>query len=78
MSNAYTWLNKSLQTIHQANWYRQVQPIAGMAGPVMTLAGQPVVNFASNDYLGLAGDRRLVERAIAATQTYGTGATDCA
>jgi 8-amino-7-oxononanoate synthase len=75
MSNAYSWLNKSLQTIHQANWYRQVQPIAGMAGPVMTLAGQPVVNFASNDYLGLAGDRRLVERAIAATQTYGTGAT---
>ncbi|MEO0646839.1 MAG: 8-amino-7-oxononanoate synthase, partial [Cyanobacteria bacterium J06650_10] len=29
----------------------------------------------SNDYLGLAGDSRLIEQAIAATKTYGTGAT---
>ena len=41
----------------------------------MTLAGRPVINFASNDYLGLAGDSRLKAAAIAAIQTYGTGST---
>jgi len=33
------------------------------------------VNFASNDYLGLAGDPRLIEAAIAATRKLGTGST---
>ena len=31
--------------------------------------------FASNNYLGLAGDRRLSDAAISATEIYGTGAT---
>ena len=31
--------------------------------------------FASNNYLGLAGDRRLIDAAIAATEMYGTGST---
>ncbi len=31
--------------------------------------------FASNNYLGLAGDRRLIDAAISATEMYGTGAT---
>ena len=75
MSNPYSWLNKSLNTIHRANWYRSVKAIAGQPGAVVELEGKPVINFASNDYLGLAGDERLIEAAIAATKTYGTGST---
>ena len=75
MSNPYGWVTKSLETLHQANWHRSVQAIAGSAGPTVSLAGSQVVNFASNDYLGLASHPQLIERAIAATKTYGTGAT---
>ncbi|MGL5833331.1 MAG: 8-amino-7-oxononanoate synthase [Waterburya sp.] len=75
MSNPYSWLNKSLETIHRAKWHRGVKAIAGQPGAVVELAGQTVVNFASNDYLGLAGDRRLITAAIAATEVYGTGST---
>lgn len=75
VSSPYTWLNKSLKTIHRANWYRSVKAIAGKSGAVIELAGKPVVNFASNDYLGLAGDERLITAAVAATQAYGTGST---
>jgi 8-amino-7-oxononanoate synthase len=75
VSNPYSWLNKSLETIHRANWHRGVKAIAGQPGAVVELTGQTVVNFASNDYLGLAGDRRLIAAAVAATETYGTGST---
>jgi 8-amino-7-oxononanoate synthase len=73
--NPYSWLEKSLETIHRAHWYRSVKAIAGRGGAVINLEGQEVVNFASNDYLGLAGDDRLVEAAIKATREYGTGST---
>lgn len=75
MSNPYSWLNQSLATIQRANWYRSVKAIAGKPGAVVELAGKPVVNFASNDYLGLSSDRRLINAAVAATQAYGTGST---
>ena len=75
MTNPYGWLDKSLDAIHRAHWYRSVKSIAGKPGAVVELAGQPVVNFASNDYLGLAGDPRLIQAAVEATQAYGTGST---
>ncbi len=71
----YAWIDKSMQTIHRANWYRQVKTIASQPGAVVELEGRSVLNFASNDYLGLAGDDRLKQAAIAAIHQYGTGST---
>ncbi|NES21847.1 MAG: aminotransferase class I/II-fold pyridoxal phosphate-dependent enzyme, partial [Symploca sp. SIO3E6] len=75
MANPYAWLEPSLATIHKANWYRSVQTITSQPGAVVQLEGREVINFASNDYLGLTGDQRLLEAAVAATQKYGTGST---
>ncbi len=72
---AYDWIDQSLLTIHRAQWHRSPYPITSPPGAVVTLEGQTVINFASNDYLGLAHDPRLVNAAIAATQAWGTGAT---
>ena len=74
-TNPYSWLDKSLATIHRANWYRSVKAIASRPGAIVELSGKPVINFASNDYLGLAGDQRLIQAAIDATLAYGTGST---
>ena len=74
-SDPYAWIDQSLTTIHQANWYRSVQTIQGSPGPVVLLEGRPVINFASNDYLGLAGDDRLIQAAVSATREFGTGST---
>ncbi|BAZ68844.1 8-amino-7-oxononanoate synthase [Fischerella sp. NIES-4106] len=41
----------------------------------MLLEGREVINFASNDYLGLASDPRLIAAATAAIQEFGTGST---
>lgn len=72
---AYDWIEQALETIHRADWYRSPRPISGRPGSVIWLDGHPLINFASNDYLGLAGDDRLVQAAIAAAQEYGTGST---
>ena len=71
----YAWLEKSLTTIHRADWYREVQSIDGGSGAMVIFSGREVINFASNDYLGLAGDERLIQAATTAIQYYGTGST---
>jgi 8-amino-7-oxononanoate synthase len=73
--NSYAWIEKSLDTIRRADWYRSPQLIESCPGPRVKLAGNWLINFASNDYLGLAGDDRLIQAAIAATQEFGTGTT---
>ncbi len=73
--NPYGWIDESLTTIHRADWYRSVQTIQSLPGATVLLEGRFVINFASNDYLGLAGDQRLIAAATAALQEYGTGST---
>jgi 8-amino-7-oxononanoate synthase len=74
-SNPYDWLDRSLATIERANWYRSTQVIASLPGTQVTIDGRVLLNFGSNDYLGLAGDDRVIQAAMAATQKFGTGST---
>lgn len=72
---AYDWIPKTLTTLHKAHWYRQVRPLDAGGGAGVTINGQRCLNFASNDYLGLANDPRLAAAASLAAETYGTGST---
>ncbi|HLO85514.1 MAG TPA: 8-amino-7-oxononanoate synthase [Nostocaceae cyanobacterium] len=74
-NHPYAWIESSLKTIHRADWYRSTQTISSPPGATVQLSGQEVINFASNDYLGLAGDDRLQQAAITAIQQFGTGST---
>ena len=71
----YTWIDKSLAAIHKANWYRSPQTLETRPGAVVEVDGRSLLNFASNDYLGLAGDERLIRAAVSATEKFGTGST---
>ena len=75
ISTPYDWLARSLDSIHRANWYRSTQTVTSKAGTIATIDGREMLMFASNNYLGLAGDRRLIDAAIRATEMYGTGST---
>ncbi|MBE9222675.1 8-amino-7-oxononanoate synthase [Cyanobacterium stanieri LEGE 03274] len=68
-------LQKSLSTIKKARWYRQEQKITDLSGYTITIDGEQLINFASNDYLGLATDIRLKQAVIEATERYGNGST---
>lgn len=74
-NDPYAWIEPSLATIHKAGWYRTVQTIDSRSGAIIQMSGRSLLNFASNDYLGLAGDERLIQAAVTATQIYGTGST---
>ncbi len=75
MPSPYDWIDASLKTLDRAGWHRHTRTITGLPGPTITVNGQELLNFASNDYLGLASDDRLIQAAIQAIQTHGTGTT---
>ncbi|BAU14999.1 8-amino-7-oxononanoate synthase [Leptolyngbya sp. NIES-3755] len=73
-NDPYAWIEQSLSAIDRAGWYRSVKTI-DRPGAVIQIEDRTYLNFASNDYLGLATDDRLIHAAIEATQQYGTGST---
>ncbi len=48
-------------------------PLSGRPGPVVQVDGHNMLSLSSYDYLGLIGDPRIDEAAIAAIRRYGTG-----
>ena len=53
---------------------RKLREIGSAQGPEIEIAGRRLINFSSNDYLGLANDSRLREAALAAIKEFGVGA----
>ncbi|HMJ62991.1 MAG TPA: 8-amino-7-oxononanoate synthase [Bryobacteraceae bacterium] len=71
MSNLFV---EQLQALRTRSLYRQLREIGTAQGANIDLVGKHLVNFSSNDYLGLANDPRLREAAIATIQEFGVGA----
>ena len=67
-------LAPELQALKQKSLYRLRRLLDGPQGPEIMADGQALLNFSSNDYLGLAADPRLAEAARKGIERYGTGA----
>jgi 8-amino-7-oxononanoate synthase len=68
-----TWITDELAALRADDLLRELPAPLGMQGPVVEHRDQRLVNFASNDYLGLAADPRLVAAAAEACRAEGVG-----
>lgn len=67
-------LREELSGLREAGLYRRLRRVEGSPEAVIRLDGREAVNFASNNYLGLADHPALKTAAIRATKRFGTGA----
>jgi 8-amino-7-oxononanoate synthase len=67
-------LNRRLSEIREAGLYRQLRQVDSPQSPHLRIEGQALLNFSSNDYLGLANEPALREAAIDAVRRFGAGA----
>lgn len=63
-----------LEALHAHSLHRKLREIGTAQGPEVRIVGRQLVNFSSNDYLGLAADPILRQAAIAAIEEFGVGA----
>ncbi len=52
---------KELEELKSNNMFRQISPIQKKEGEFVFINGKKMINFSSNDYLGLSTDKTLVE-----------------
>jgi len=62
-----------LEEIRRQGLYRELRRVDSPQSPRARMAGRDLLNFSSNDYLGLANHPRLNEASIRAVERFGSG-----
>jgi glycine C-acetyltransferase len=73
MSNKLQWISDELANLKQQGLYNTIRTIGSPQGAWLVVDGKRVLNFCSNNYLGLANDPRLREAAKRAIDELGAG-----
>jgi len=69
----YDSITAELLRIEEAGLYRKLRRVESDQGPTLRLDGRDVINFSSNNYLGLANHPSLCKAAKEAIDRYGCG-----
>jgi glycine C-acetyltransferase len=67
------WIAQELGALKQQGLYNIIRTIESPQGAWLVVDGQRVLNFCSNNYLGLANHPRLLKAAHQAMESYGVG-----
>jgi glycine C-acetyltransferase len=67
------WIDDELNQLKDAGLYNHIRTLGSPQGAWLVVDGKKVLNFCSNNYLGLANHPRLVEAARQAMETHGVG-----
>jgi 7-keto-8-aminopelargonate synthetase-like enzyme len=68
------FIRETLEDLKARDLYRRLVAVGSAAGPRIDLGGRTVLQFVSNNYLGLAGEERVREAATRAIEKWGWGA----
>ncbi len=73
MSIKLQWISDELNNLRQQGLYNNIRTIGSPQGAWIVVDGKRVLNFCSNNYLGLANDARLRDAAKRAIDEFGAG-----
>jgi len=73
VSKRLAWIQDELDSLKASGLYNTIRTISSAQGPWLIVDGREVLNFCSNNYLGLANHPRLVEAAREILARYGVG-----
>ncbi len=73
MSTKLNWISDELNNLRQTGLYNNIRTIGSPQGAWIVVDGKRVLNFCSNNYLGLANDPRLRAAAKKAIDDFGAG-----
>ena len=75
MTDKFDFIDIDLESRKHGNLLRRLRSIAPGPGPMVSLEGAALINFCSNDYLGLSQHPLLRERAAEFMERFGAGST---
>lgn len=73
MSTKLKWIDEELANLQESGLYNKIRTLSSPQGAWLVVDGKKVLNFCSNNYLGLANHPRLVQAAQTAMEKYGVG-----
>ena len=73
MSERLAWIDEELANLKETGFYNTIRTLGSAQGSHLIVDGKRVLNFCSNNYLGLADHPRLIQAAREAMEKYGLG-----
>jgi glycine C-acetyltransferase len=73
MNKRLDWIQNELDTLKEGGLYNRIRTLNSPQGAWLQVDGKKVLNFCSNNYLGLANHPRMAAAAKAAIDRYGVG-----
>ncbi len=73
MSTKLNWIDEELENLKDSGLYNRIRTLSSPQGAWLVVDGKRVLNFCSNNYLGLANHPKLIQAAKDAMDKYGVG-----
>jgi glycine C-acetyltransferase len=73
MDKKLQWIQDELQKLKDDGLYNRIRTLSSPQGAWLVVDGERVLNFCSNNYLGLANHPRIVQAAQEAVKKFGVG-----
>ncbi|MEA4811444.1 MAG: glycine C-acetyltransferase [Anaerolineaceae bacterium] len=73
MTEKLAWIDEELKSLKEGGFYNTIRTLDSAQGAHLVVDGSKVLNFCSNNYLGLADNSKMIAAAKAAMDKYGIG-----